>query len=95
MSGDRKRVGFVTGSRADYGIMRNFLKLLDEDGNILLDIITTGALISEKYGDQKRYGRCGDTHYFSSGCANSDLLFVCYSKWVKLNGSSERTDSSI
>ncbi len=52
MSGDRKRVGFVTGSRADYGIMRNFLKLLDEDGNILLDIITTGALLSEKYGRQ-------------------------------------------
>ena len=52
LSGDRKRVGFVTGSRADYGIMRNFLKLLDEDGNILLDIITTGALLSEKYGRQ-------------------------------------------
>lgn len=42
----------MTGSRADYGIMRHFLKLLDEDDNVSLEIIATGALLSIVYGRQ-------------------------------------------
>lgn len=48
----KKTVGFVTGSRADYGIMRRFLKLLDEDDGIELKILVTGALLSDTYGKQ-------------------------------------------
>lgn len=45
-------VAFATGSRADYGIMKNFLKLLDEDAEIQLNILTTGALLDDEYGHQ-------------------------------------------
>lgn len=47
-----RRVGFVTGSRADYGIMRRFLDLLNEDHDIDLEILVTGALLSDTYGKQ-------------------------------------------
>lgn len=40
----------MTGSRADYGIMRRFLKLLDGDDNVSLEIVATGALLSSVYG---------------------------------------------
>ena len=45
-------VAFATGSRADYGIMKNFLKLLDQDSEIELKILTTGALLDAEYGHQ-------------------------------------------
>lgn len=44
-------IAYVTSSRADYGIVRNFLKLLNNDTNIKLDIIVTGALLDKKYGE--------------------------------------------
>lgn len=45
-------VAFATGSRADYGIMKNFLKLLDQDSEIELKILTTGTLLDDEYGHQ-------------------------------------------
>lgn len=45
-------VAFATGSRADYGIVKNFLKLLDQDSEIELKILTTGALLDDEYGHQ-------------------------------------------
>ena len=47
-----KKIAFVTGSRADYGIMRRFLKLLNEDPEIDLSILTTGALLNQTFGHQ-------------------------------------------
>ena len=46
------KVAFVTGSRADYGIMRRFLSLVNQDSEIELDILVTGALLSNTYGHQ-------------------------------------------
>lgn len=46
------KIGFVTGSRADYGIVRGYLDLLNRDLNIDLRIIVTGALLDEKFGYQ-------------------------------------------
>ncbi|MCR5290714.1 MAG: UDP-N-acetylglucosamine 2-epimerase (hydrolyzing) [Treponema sp.] len=46
------KVAFVTGSRADYGIMRRFLSLMNQDSEIELDILVTGALLSDTYGHQ-------------------------------------------
>lgn len=46
----RYKVAFATGSRADYGIVRNYLKLLNNNPQIDLSILVTGALLSEKYG---------------------------------------------
>lgn len=49
---NKKKVSFVTGSRADYGIMRRFLSLLERDETIELSILTTGALLNSMFGNQ-------------------------------------------
>ena len=41
-----KKIAYITGSRADYGIVRRYLKLLNDDKTIDLSIIATGALLS-------------------------------------------------
>lgn len=46
-----KKIVFATGSRAEYGILRNYLTLLNEDDEIELDIIATAALLLPKYGE--------------------------------------------
>lgn len=50
--GKLKRVAFATGSRADYGIMRRFLRLLDDDPEVDLEILVTGALLEDAWGHQ-------------------------------------------
>lgn len=47
-----KKVAFATGSRADYGIMRRYLSKLNDDPNIELSILATGALLDERFGRQ-------------------------------------------
>ncbi len=47
-----KKIIYITGSRADYGIVRRYLKLLNDDRTIDLSIIATGALLSNEYGHQ-------------------------------------------
>lgn len=46
-----KNILFVTGSRADYGILRRLLKLLDNDPQIDLKIVATGTHMEAKYGN--------------------------------------------
>ena len=46
-----KKLLYVTGSRAEYGIMRRLLKKLDEDKNIQLDIVVTGMHLMKEYGE--------------------------------------------
>ena len=48
----KSKIAFVTGSRADYGIMRRFLSLMNQDSEIELDILVTGALLSDTYAHQ-------------------------------------------
>ena len=47
-----KKIGFVTGFRAEYGIVRRYLEYLNNDNDIDLQLIVTGALLDEKYGHQ-------------------------------------------
>lgn len=49
--GKRYKVAFATGSRADYGIVRNYLDKLNSDERVELTILATGALIDERYGN--------------------------------------------
>lgn len=46
------QVAFVTGSRADYGIVRKYLGYLNDSNIIDLKILVTGALLSSEYGHQ-------------------------------------------
>lgn len=41
---------YVTGSRAEYGIMKELLYKLDQDSNINLDIVITGTHLDSKFG---------------------------------------------
>lgn len=46
------KIAFATGSRADYGIMRRYLSLLNDDPEVELHILVTGALLDDRYGKQ-------------------------------------------
>lgn len=45
----KNKIAFACCSRADYGIVRNYLKLLNADKSIDLEILVTGALLKKKY----------------------------------------------
>ena len=44
------KVAFVTGSRADYGIVRNYIAKLNADDEIDFSVLTTGALLASEFG---------------------------------------------
>lgn len=46
----KTKVAFATGSRADYGILRHYLRLLDRDEDIDFSVLVTGALLDSRYG---------------------------------------------
>lgn len=46
----KKKLLYVTGSRAEYGIMKRLLKSLNDDPNIELSIIATGMHCDPEYG---------------------------------------------
>ena len=46
-----KKLLYVSGSRAEYGIMKRLLKKLDEDSEISLDIVVTGMHLLKEYGE--------------------------------------------
>lgn len=50
----RYKIAFATGSRADYGIVRKYIALLNEDPQIDFSILATGALLDEKFGNAKK-----------------------------------------
>jgi len=44
------KVAFATGSRADYGIVRNYISKLNKDPEVDFSILTCGALLEEAFG---------------------------------------------
>ena len=44
------KVAFATGSRADYGIVRNYISRLNADPEVDFSVLVTGALLDEAYG---------------------------------------------
>ena len=46
-----KKVLYVTGSRAEYGIMKRLLLKLNEDKDIELTIVATAMHADKKYGE--------------------------------------------
>lgn len=49
---EKYKVAYATGSRADYGIVRHYLYKLNRDEDIDLELLVTGALLSDEYGHQ-------------------------------------------
>lgn len=46
-----KRIAYVTGSRAEYGIVKRLLKCLQADPNIDFSLLVTAMHLNEKYGN--------------------------------------------
>ena len=44
------RICFVTGSRADYGLLSNLIKLFKSDKKLKVQIIVTGTHLSKYHG---------------------------------------------
>ena len=44
------KVAFATGSRADYGIVRNYIAKLNVDAEVEFSILATGALLASEFG---------------------------------------------
>ncbi|TCD46270.1 UDP-N-acetylglucosamine 2-epimerase (hydrolyzing) [Streptococcus sp. X16XC17] len=49
-----KKICLVTGSRAEYGIMKPLIQKLSDDTDVTLDIIATAMHLEEKYGNTYR-----------------------------------------
>lgn len=45
-----KKVLYITGTRADYGLMHETLELLDSDDDIQLDVVVTGMHLMQEFG---------------------------------------------
>ena len=50
-----KKICVITGSRAEYGLLKNLMKLMLEDSKIELYIISTGTHESEEYGLTRKF----------------------------------------
>ena len=44
------KISVVTGTRAEYGLLSNLIKLIDKDKNFDLQLIVTGSHLLKKYG---------------------------------------------
>ena len=51
---NKKKYCILSGSRADFGILRNFIKKFSKEKKINLDLILTGSHLSKKFGDTKK-----------------------------------------
>jgi GDP/UDP-N,N'-diacetylbacillosamine 2-epimerase (hydrolysing) len=45
-----RKIAVVTGTRAEYGLMKNIIRKLHEDNELELQLIVTGSHLSERYG---------------------------------------------
>lgn len=45
-----RRIAFVTGTRAEYGVSKNILSAIDSDESLELELIVTGAHLAQRYG---------------------------------------------
>lgn len=45
------KISVVTGTRAEYGLLSNLIKLIDKDKYFKLQLIVTGSHLSKKFGE--------------------------------------------
>ena len=46
----KRKVVYITGTRADYGLMHTALELLNNDESIQLDVVATGMHLMGEFG---------------------------------------------
>ena len=50
MTSTARRITYLTGTRADFGLMRGCLHLLDQDPELMLELVVTGMHLSDRFG---------------------------------------------
>lgn len=48
-----RNVVVVTGTRAEYGLLKNIMKMIQKDDKLMLQVVVTGTHLSSKYGMSK------------------------------------------
>jgi len=48
------KIAVITGSRADYGLLRPLIKLIDKDNNYITQLIVTGSHLSPEFGQTEK-----------------------------------------
>ena len=61
---NKKKYCILSSSRADFGILSNFIKKFSKKKNIMLDLILTGSHISRKFGETKIEAYENNIKYF-------------------------------
>ncbi len=46
-----RKIAVITGSRAEYGLLRNLMKEIKSDKDLILQVIVTGSHLSDKFGN--------------------------------------------
>ena len=46
-----RNICVITGSRADYGLLKKLIKNIDKDRNFNLKLLVTGSHLSEEFGN--------------------------------------------
>ena len=47
----KKKICILTGSRAEYGLQKNIINLINSDKNLKLFLIVTGSHLSKEHGN--------------------------------------------
>ena len=83
----KKKILIVTGSRADYGILKNLISCLNNSKKFQLSLVVTGQHLSKNYGTTSKIvindfnsavsnaiesGKRGDILLLSPGCTSFD-----------------------
>jgi GDP/UDP-N,N'-diacetylbacillosamine 2-epimerase (hydrolysing) len=50
----KKKICVITGSRAEYGLLRHLIQLINDSNSFTLQLIATGAHLSQKFGETWR-----------------------------------------
>ena len=47
------KVGVITGTRAEYGLLKNLMKSLECSEKFLMYVLVTGSHLSEEFGEKR------------------------------------------
>ena len=59
----KKRICVITGSRAEYGLLRKLIAQIEKDKTLKLQLLVTGSHLEKKYG----YNAAGKSIFFRKG----------------------------
>jgi GDP/UDP-N,N'-diacetylbacillosamine 2-epimerase (hydrolysing) len=87
-----RKISIVTGSRADYGLLKNLIKLINDDKSLTLNLIVTGSHFSKTHGNTYKeieYDGYNNYHKIDINIINDDIKDLCNSTALSISGFSK------